>query len=80
MKEVTYETVTIKQPKTTKVFCNRCGTFSNNDYDTDIEEWVHEFGYGSRYDTEVHIFHLCDECYTEIINDFEIPPSIESSY
>ena len=39
-------------------------------------ESIHQWGYGSPKDSEVHEFHLCEPCYDELIKSFKVPVSV----
>ena len=32
------------------------------------------FGYGSQYDDAIYEVHICDECWTEFMNEWKIEP------
>lgn len=74
------------------VFCNKCGQRISKPMDkysefpsTVWDEYItvsHGFGYFSNIfsDGERHEFHLCEQCYSGIINDFKIPVEIHTTY
>ena len=51
--------------------CDRCHKEYSNDYDHDITPIQIEFGYGSKFDTEIWNFDLCDECIEEVFKDID---------
>ena len=62
------------------VICNRCGrkqevkgSFPKFDYLEGKKEW----GYFSRKDGEIHLFHLCEDCYDWLVREFQIPVQVE---
>jgi len=73
---------TITNVETTSIIamiCNKCGKQEdgeNIDNWSTIETWQHNFGYGSRFDTDTIEFELCDGCYQEFIDTFKQPPTI----
>ena len=61
------------------VFCNSCGkklNSANGILKEDAFEATKEWGYFSKKDMEVHSFNLCEECYEELIESFEIPVQV----
>jgi hypothetical protein len=59
-----------------KMVCNKCLKETDTEFGS-ISEFRYKFGYGSKRDCELHEFHLCDDCYDEIIKTFKIKPDIE---
>lgn len=58
------------------MICNKCGSESNSEW-SDITPIEIDFGYGSDYDMQKWIINLCDNCINEIVDEFEVPPSID---
>jgi hypothetical protein len=77
------ETKTVLKSKTVNtVICNSCGKTDSGkmvENMSDIEEWSHSFGYGSRLDCMEIKFDLCTDCYEKIISTFKIKPEIENN-
>ena len=73
----------IKTKKLKKIICNSCGkteTKKDNEHFElmpSITNIKISFGYGSKFDTELHEFDLCDECYEKIISKFKYKPNIK---
>jgi len=83
MKEITITTETITKEEIISLTCNKCGKTVEGDhiaYASDIETWTHEFGYGSRFDTDKLEFELCDECVESFLKSFKIPVQFISEY
>ena len=70
-----------------EIICNKCGQkigrpMGNHQEDIPDSMWNeyivfnNEFGFFSNIfsDGERHEFHLCEQCYANIISDFKIPP------
>jgi hypothetical protein len=65
--------------KAVELFCNSCGKklkMENGILKEDAFEAVKEWGYFSDWDTQVHRFNFCEECYKKITAGFEIPVEI----
>lgn len=59
--------------------CNSCGKLlkvENGILREDAFEATKEWGYFSERDMEVHHFNLCEECYNNLISQFQIPVEI----
>ncbi len=76
------------EQKVTAIICNQCGReirmdgVDSTSYEyhlaqAEVLQVKHQWGYGSKYDTECHAFDLCDECYEKLIRGFRIPISVE---
>lgn len=76
------------EQKATAIICNQCGReirldgLDNKSYEYQLAQAEvlpvkHQWGYGSKYDTERHTFDLCEECYDKLIQGFRIPISVE---
>lgn len=77
MRETNTYTETITKEETLSITCDCCGKIEEGDYvehSSSIETWQHEFGYGSRFDTDQVSFDICDDCYEKWINTFTHPP------
>ena len=64
-------------PHVSNVNCNQCGRDIDKDQVGYFEDHVSlekTWGYHSPYDGDVHIIDICVDCYTDWINNFEIPP------
>lgn len=64
-----------------QIRCNQCGKIivygegtNREDYLTVKKEW----GYFSDKDLELHEFHLCENCYDKLIQNFQIPIYIKN--
>ena len=60
--------------------CNKCGKVSENQHVNENTEMDLKFGYGSKRDGDSIRFHLCDDCFDEIISSFKIEPEIDDPY
>ena len=62
------------------IACNKCGKKYTGDYCDmrDITDVTIHFGFGSRHDTDVWEFDLCDDCIDEMIAGFKIPPQVNA--
>jgi Fe2+ or Zn2+ uptake regulation protein len=61
------------------IYCNSCGKklkVENGILKEDAFEATKEWGYFSDWDTQIHHFNLCEECYKKIISGFEIPVEV----
>lgn len=61
------------------IYCNSCGKelkYENGILKEDAFEAIKEWGYFSDWDTEIHRFNLCEECYKKMISNFQIPVEI----
>jgi len=62
----------------TSTICNCCGKSENATKDgfdfSDITPIDISFQYGSKYDTEIWEFDLCDECVEQITSTFKFVP------
>ncbi|HIT89864.1 MAG TPA: hypothetical protein IAC41_05530 [Candidatus Merdenecus merdavium] len=59
-----------------KVYCNRCGKKIKVDHGIVKEGALSldiSWGYFSNKDGQAHSFDLCEECYDEMIANFQIP-------
>jgi hypothetical protein len=62
-----------------EIHCNSCGKqlkVENGILMEDAFEAKKEWGYFSDWDTQIHHFNLCEECYKRITCDFEIPVEV----
>ena len=62
------------------VYCNSCGkqlNTANGILKEDAFEATKEWGYFSARDMEVHRFNLCEGCYNELIQSFQIPVEVK---
>lgn len=70
-----------RDKKLIEIVCNCCGkklTFTDGMLTEDVCKINVEWGYFSKKDGEIHSLDLCEECYDKIIQDFAVPPEIES--
>lgn len=61
------------------MFCNGCGREIKHKEDILLEDVFcgrKTWGYFSKKDTQLHSFHLCEECYDNLVNHFVIPPEV----
>lgn len=71
------ESKTITEYKVTEIVCNSCGKTIPQDkfgHRADCLSVDKIWGYGSCFDGESHSFDLCDQCYSNFIKGFKIPP------
>lgn len=71
-----YEMGNKKANKLKVIYCNKCKKEIKITSDIMKEDVYHgekEWGYFSNKDGQIHQFDLCEECYDEIISQFEIP-------
>ena len=62
--------------KSIKIHCNKCKreiVVNEFGYLEDHLSVTKTWGYGSPIDGETHSFDLCFECYTDMLDKFEIP-------
>jgi hypothetical protein len=66
-------------PYTDRIVCNKCerilwdsvkGKHTRPTYYHSLKQWDRL----SRWDEEDHEFHLCQDCYSEVIESFRLPP------
>lgn len=65
-----------QEKKLTQVVCNRCGRelkLENGYLKEGCFTADAAFGYFSRKDGTTHHFDLCEDCYDEIISQFQVP-------
>jgi hypothetical protein len=61
------------------ITCNCCGEDIRMNTTEVLDDFVHihkQWGYLSPYDGENHNIDLCNNCYSNIIKTFKIPPTI----
>lgn len=63
--------------------CHNCGRFHQEHIDDRLEgnffhQFQVDFGYGSLYDNEKMVFHLCEVCLFEIVKSFKHTPMFVS--
>lgn len=83
MRELNTTVETVTKSEVISITCDKCGKTEegeNIEYASSIETWKHNFGYGSKFDTDMVSFELCDDCYEEFIKSFKYPPKINSEY
>ena len=59
--------------------CNMCAKqikAVSGTYQEDFIEGYKEWGYFSNKDLEIHKFNICEDCYGELIQSFQIPVEI----
>lgn len=64
------------EKKLNTIICNKCKKeikVINGIPQEDVLSIEKRWGYFSDKDNEVHRFELCEKCYDELINSFEIP-------
>lgn len=62
-----------------QIYCNSCGKklkVENGILKEDAFEATKEWGYFSNWDTQIHHFNLCEECYRKITSNFQIPVEV----
>ena len=59
-----------------KIICNKCGR-EIPAVDGCPREGDYTWGYFSEKDGERHSFDLCESCYDELLDSFQIPAAIE---
>ncbi len=62
-----------------KIYCNACGKMikaENGILKEDVVRVEKEWGYFSERDTEIHLFHLCEQCYDKMIAKFKYPVTL----
>lgn len=77
MRKYTVEETTqvVQEKKLTSLRCNKCGQKMMEE--SEMFSVQHQFGYGSKFDTEYHIFDICERCYEEWIEGFVIPIEVK---
>jgi Fe2+ or Zn2+ uptake regulation protein len=63
------------------ICCNSCGKqlkVENGILKEDAFEAKKEWGYFSDWDTQIHHFVLCEECYKKITDSFQIPVEVKN--
>lgn len=74
-----YVEVTKKEIQTKAVICDTCGLETPSDHWEKAQSYVSfklSFGYGSKFDLEIHRFHLCEPCYEKMLSLMGIKPHI----
>jgi len=69
----------VTEPQITGVRCNLCGKDVNKNALGYLEDHISlskTWGYHSPYDGEAHDIDICVACYKDLVQRFEIPPSI----
>ena len=62
-----------------KIYCNACGKKIRAEkgiLKEDVVRVEKEWGYFSKRDTEIHLFHLCEECYDKMVDKFKYPVTL----
>lgn len=70
-----------KKNEDMQIYCNSCGKklkVENGILKEDAFEATKEWGYFSEWDTQVHKFNLCEECYKKITGKFKIPVEVKN--
>lgn len=65
--------------KNNEVYCNKCSKLIKSNEDIlqeDVLQIEKVWGYFSGRDGEKHTFDLCENCYENMINEFQIPVEI----
>lgn len=70
------EVRTIKKLVDTAIICNKCGEDCTDNHASLVGDW----GYGSKYDREFHVSHICESCYTKFIAEMKHPPEVDSPW
>ena len=72
MRKTTTQMIQVGREVTIEVQCDRCKKteVGQNVNSSDIQEQVFKFGYGSEFDGETWVFHLCDTCIKEFRGSF----------
>lgn len=55
------------------IVCNICG----NSCPDNFAELKAEWGYNSQKDLEIHLAHICEECYDTFTSAFKHPPLVD---
>ena len=64
------------------IFCNGCGkkiVVENDIIKEGIFSIEYPFGYFSNKDGQIHQFDLCENCYDQIVEKFQIPCQVEEN-
>jgi len=69
----------VPQERIKAVFCNKCTREVNLNKESYFEGMC-KWGYESRRDGQIHEFHLCEDCYEELIKSFRIDVDIEAYF
>lgn len=69
-----YKEITVKQEEIKDIICNACNKsiYENKFGSIDGCKMSFDFEYGSAYDGDLYIGHLCDKCYEEFIDHLKI--------
>ena len=70
-----------RDKKLTEIVCNCCGrklALSDCILTEAVCRIEVEWGYFSEKDGEIHCLDICEECYDKLIQNFAVPPKIES--
>lgn len=70
-----------RDKKLIEIVCNCCGrslTLTNGILTEGVCRVETDWGYFSKKDGERHSLDLCEECYDRLIQNFAVPPKIES--
>lgn len=62
--------------KAGKIYCNACGREIKMEHGIlreDVARIEKEWGYFSKKDTQIHLFHLCETCYDKMAAAFLLP-------
>jgi hypothetical protein len=72
------KTVTMQTIQAADIICNKCGestmcSMGNFECISAVAHW----GYCSGKDMEIHRFDLCEKCYDQLAETFQIPATVE---
>ena len=82
MYKINKVTKQVEEEEVEDIICNKCGSSCKVSIAEEIDTYEdiaieHGFGYGTERDGELHVSHLCYECYDKLIASFVYPPTIE---
>lgn len=71
-----YEKSNTKVSKLKTIYCNKCKKeikITRGIIEEDVYHGEKEWGYFSNKDGQIHGFDLCEDCYDELVSQFQIP-------
>lgn len=83
MKQTMAEQKIVIETKTTSVTCDCCGKTIKGEHASDmgdITDVVIQFGYGSRFDTDIWKMDICDDCLEKWVSTFKYPIEKREGY
>ena len=67
-----FDTIEVPREIVTEYVCDKCGVKSEDGFDPYIQTIHIDWGYGSKFDTELWEIDLCQECLIDILGGVNV--------